>query len=340
MGKDRFVLESESITPVGYHGKFNVSALSGFPKLSSISVFLLLVPVCARATTRDFEIDPTFGVPIPPIGAYYDPVLSNYVLWVIGILGVIITAFSLFDCVKKKSLVPIMLSFGVIACIVPEVYIDIMSGCYWTNTPETTAFTIQGRAMPWFSVVAWYFLGNVMIYGIYKIISRRAATKWLWGVFLLVCALDILCENSALSVHDLYLYYGNQPLWIGKLPLWFAPSNAGGMFLAAALAYRYEHRLRGWRSLSLIFLTPMSLGGFYAFVSLPAWIVVNGRYSWLLTQGAGLLTVAMGFTAVAMTIHLVLRRDPYDLAGGERSSPKDGASGDVETRLASEELPQ
>jgi hypothetical protein len=52
------------------------------------------------------------------------------------------------------------------------------------------------------------------------------------------------------------------------------------LFLAAALAYRYKEQLRGWKSLARIFITPMSVAGIYGFIGMPAFIVVNGTYSW------------------------------------------------------------
>lgn len=80
--------------------------------------------------------------------------------------------------------------------------------------------------------------------------------------------------------------------------------------MAAALAYRFESNLQGWRSLAILLLTPMALGGVYGFIAMPSWIVVNGNYSWLVTQTAGLLTLAMGCAAIALTIKLVVRSAP------------------------------
>ncbi len=60
-----------------------------------------------------------------------------------------------------------------------------------------------------------------------------------------------------LNIRGLYLYYANQPLiLLTRFPWWWSPVNAGGLFLPAALTYRFNGSLQGWRSLAVLVLTP------------------------------------------------------------------------------------
>jgi hypothetical protein len=143
----------------------------------------------------------------------------------------------------------------------------------------------------------------------------------MWGAFLAMGAFDLVLEETCLNIPGLYGYYGHQPLVLLRhLPWWFIPCNAGGMFLAIALAHRFRHSLQGWRGLSLFLLNPMCVAGMYGFIGMPAFIVVNGNFSWWTTQLAGLLSLALGFFAVALTIRVVLERDPLNLVPGSRSA--------------------
>jgi hypothetical protein len=83
-----------------------------------------------------------------------------------------------------------------------------------------------------------------------------------------------------------------------------------GVFLAAALAYRYRHLLQGWRSLAMLVVTPASVAGVYGFIAMPGWVAVNGDYGWLLTQLLGLSVFVLGTATFMFILDAVLRRPP------------------------------
>ena len=61
----------------------------------------------------------------------------------------------------------------------------------------------------------------------------------------------------------------------------------------------------GWQSLAILFITPMAVTAFYGLIAMPAWIVVNADYSWLVTQAGGLLTVIMGCFGISLVIRFL-----------------------------------
>jgi hypothetical protein len=48
------------------------------------------------------------------------------------------------------------------------------------------------------------------------------------------------------------IYYGCQPLLLGKFPLWWMAVNAAIPLVLAALIYRFDSYFRDWRTLAVI----------------------------------------------------------------------------------------
>lgn len=61
-------------------------------------------------------------------------------------------------------------------------------------------------------------------------------------------------------------------------------------------------------------LTPIAFLGVFGFAAMPASIVILGDYSWLTTQIGGLATAILGLGAAALTIRIVLDRNPFHLS--------------------------
>lgn len=128
--------------------------------------------------------------------------------------------------------------------------------------------------------------------------------------------LNVAMEEVLLNLPGLYMYYGRQPLvLLTKLPFWWVGVNGGGMFAASALLYRYRAHLRGVRALAPFAVIPTVYLAMFGFVAMPATIVVNGRFSWAVTQTGGLVTLALCTVGAMLVMHLVLQRNPFDPSG-------------------------
>lgn len=285
------------------------------------TMMFLLCPAAslAQAASSPMVIDPNFGVPAPPMQAHYDPhntLVAECVLITVGLLA---TAFALRDGIRNKTALPVFVALSGMFCVFPEVFIDVLGGCLWPTSPGHVAFKILGREMTWFPVTAWFAFGALLITICYSMMSRKVKTKWIWVAFAVAGSLDIVFEEIMLNVHGLYVYFGHQPLiLLTKFPWWWLPTNTGGLFLAAALAYRYRKYLTGWKGAAMFLLTPIAYMGVHGFVGMPADTVINGDYNWIVTQAGGIATVLLCLVAAAITIHLVLQRNPFDL---EATSP-------------------
>ena len=96
-------------------------------------------------------------------------------------------------------------------------------------------------------------------------------------------------------------------------PWWWIPCNVGGVFLASCIAYYFKETLTGVKAFLLSIIEPCAMGASYALVALPSWIVVNGEYSAVITQLAGVLTLVLGFLAFSMEMNIFLKINPVEI---------------------------
>ncbi|MBH0119520.1 hypothetical protein I0Q12_08295 [Rhodococcus sp. CX] len=258
----------------------------------------------------DFTMDPEFKIPTPPHGTPYmsmNNIIATTVMSAFGLIGV---GLGVREIKRTGSLLPFMLALsGAMICI-PEVFFDVIGAVYFPWSDSNHAYTILGREMPWWIVAGWFGYGAFMIF-IYKLLESNPRTKTIWLMWAGAAVSSVVFEEILLSM-GVYHYYGNQPLIIiSQLPWWWIPCNSVGVFLAAAIAYRYRERLRGWRSVSMLVITPLSVTAVYGFIALPSWIAVNGDYPWLPTQLLGMATIALGFAVFAFLLDVVLGRPPF-----------------------------
>jgi hypothetical protein len=285
--------------------------------LVAVALVAVMLALSSRHDAPDLNIDQgAFRVPTPPVNAPYS---GGHTLISIVWLGLVaLTGFGLAirDYRRTRNSMALFVTLSAPMIIFPEVFVDLMGDVWYPLSQNDHAFTILGRQMGWFIVAGWFGFGSLFMYVIYKVFDRRLSTKAIWLAFAAAGAGSVVFEEILQNMGGMYLYYGNQPLIvISKLPWWWIPCNAGGVFLAAAIAYRLRHELRGWRGLAMLVITPASMGGVYGFIALPSWIVVNGNYNWWLTQLGGLATIALGLMCIALIIRLVLNRDPFDMSG-------------------------
>jgi hypothetical protein len=297
-----------------------------------VAFMLVMTGLKSSRTAAYLDIDRTgFGLPKPPAFPA-DPAFQDYsrthtiisIVWLtcVGLLGF---GLAIRDFVKSRKALILFVTASAPMIVFPEVFFDVMGAVFYPVSESDHAFTIFGRHMGWFIVAGWFGFGSLFMYLTYKVVSLRLSTRAIWLAFLAACVGATVFEEILQNLGGMYFYYGNQPLIVlWKLPWWWTPNNAGGVFLAASLAYRFRHELRGWRGLLMFVITPCSMAGFYAFAALPAWIVVNGDYNWWVTQLAGLATIAIAVGAVALVIRLVLQRDPWNWSGKDAGQAAGG----------------
>lgn len=287
-------------------------------KWYSVIGVLVFTAVALLLTSRKdrpypLHFDQVLNIPLPPTDTPYKTTPTIVVIVVSATLGLIGMVWAAIQGRRQRSWLPLVLALSSLAIIVPEVFVDIVGLVWYPTNVHDHAFTIFGRRMGWFIVAGWFSYGP-FLYLIVNLLQSRPKTKAVWALWGAAAVWTIPVEELIINYGGCYRYYGNQPLiLISKLPWWWIPCNSIGVFLAAAITYRLWDRLQGWRSLVTFFITPMSVTAVYGAIGLPAMIVTNGDYPWLVTQLCGVLTVVLGIFVLAAILKFVLGRNPFDM---------------------------
>jgi hypothetical protein len=254
------------------------------------------------------------GVPEVPTNADfpYDRDHNIVAIVLLGAVGCVGLMWALRELVTKRDWMPVCLSLGAVAIVIPEVFVDIVGMVYYPTSDSDHAFDLFGRQMGWFILAGWFgagAFGAMML----KAFLAKPSAKQVW-ILLGVTALSYtIFEELLVGAGGIYHYYGNQPMWWHNLPIWWTPCNTiGAALLPAAFAYRYQALLRGWHAILMILVVPTGVSAGYALVAMPGWIVVNGDYAWLPTELAGLAVWALAIGVVAMVMNLFLGYQPFD----------------------------
>jgi hypothetical protein len=285
----------------------------GLLAAAAVGVMLLLT---ARHGTSQVNFDHGgFGLPIPPVDAHYDGRVTLITCIWVGAVGLIALGSAVRHSLQKGVALPVLIVLSAPMVATTEVFVDVMGAVWFPVSRHDHVYTIMGRQMGWFPIIGWFGFAGASMYLIYRVLERGLSTKAIWLGFAAASLSATVIEEIWQAMGGMYVYYGHQPLIVlWKLPWWWTPCNAGGVFLAAAVAYRLRETLTGWRGLAMVAIAPASVAAAYGFNSLPSWIVVNGDYNWWTTQLGGLASIALGIVFIAGVIKIVVGRDPLDWA--------------------------
>ena len=253
------------------------------------------------------------GLRLPPIDTVQNMntvVILSIVYALPGIIGLI---FAIKEARKTNSLLPVMIVLSGVGMAISEAMTNVLGGCYYPSTNDV-AFNVLGRNIIWFIVIGALGWGGGLQFLFFKRFDKKNTTKKILLTVLILFSVEIIGEEITLRLGGLYTYYGNQPLMIfSNFPWWWCGGNIGGIFLSASIAHRYQDYLKGWKSIIMFFVTPFSVAGFFAFVSMPSWIVVNGDYSWLITQLGGITTLIASLFTILVITNVILKRNPLKI---------------------------
>lgn len=253
------------------------------------------------------------GLPVVPTNAEFPYVRSHNVVAsaLLGALGLVGLGVAVREYVVHRTLVPLFTALGTILIVVPEVFVDIVGLVYYPTSAGDHAFTLFGRQMGYFILFGWFGAGAFALL-MFKILQSRPTARTVWTVLGATCVAYTCFEELLVGAGGVYHYYGNQPMWWDRLPLWWTPCNTlGCVLLPAAFAVRFLPVLRGWRAAVMLVVVPACVAGGYALIALPSWVVVNGDYPYLVTELAGLSTWALGIGTTAVLMKVLLGYEPF-----------------------------
>jgi hypothetical protein len=201
-----------------------------------------------------------------------------------------------------------------LTCLI-EPFEDMPCAVWYMRSEQSMLFEYFGRPMPLFMPLLYLTAYGTLGVVFYKLFLKGVTRKQMWGMFVVAAIGDIAIEWPLLNMNGTYVYYGNQPFFFKNFAFWM-PVLSGFSFLEApSMAALMTPHLKGWRWL-LIPLT-MPIGtlalGYSPALTLPAFVAINGNYSWMVTQLFGLCTIGMCLLFTWGLSMFVCTDSPYDL---------------------------
>ena len=196
-----------------------------------------------------------FELPLPPQGLVFPQapqLVATVILWVLVAACLL---YSLWEWRRTRQPLALLLTLGGAISYLNEPIDDVL-GLLWHPHPrQWVAIDTFGPAPLWGLGIYTIFFGTMSYLLLLQ--ARRGITRQqLWGGILLFFVIDLLCELPLLH-YGLYVYYGEPPLQLLGLPLYWLFINIGGPLMVVALLLRAPQLFSGWRLLTLPLL-PMT----------------------------------------------------------------------------------
>lgn len=261
--------------------------------------------------------------PPPPVTMVMPqtPQLVFTILW--GTVFLLLALYAGYRLVGKRDpLFAVLLAGGAI-CYFAEPMVDVL-GLLWHPTIGQWVAVDTFRAAPWWGVFVYAICFGGLPYFMLADFRRSGFTArraWTWiGVFWLV---DMAVEIPILG-SGLYDYYGDPPMEVAGLPMYWLFMNITGPLETAVILLLAGSYLRGWRIL-LVAALPVSLDvAGSGVVGWPVFSALHAQAGMGLKYLAAVLTVALGVAVLAATISFAAYRSAR--VGGGRWSGVEAAS--------------
>lgn len=247
-------------------------------------------------------------VPQPPLDMMVDKQAELWITLSLGAIAFAALLYSLWHWRRSGRPVFLLLYIAGGAMMVFEPLVDTVGGC-WFPTNSWTAFHGYGRPIPVWLCLAYFFYFGIGVGVIWTQMRTGITRRQLWATFIFTMLGDLVFEQ-VLLMFDPYVYYGGQPLLLGKFPLWWMAVNGLIPVVAAAVIYKFEDMLVGWRLVYIVPIVVTASAATNAAAGWPAWFVINTDVGPVVTQLGGLATFALAFTAIGVIGRFVARDAP------------------------------
>jgi hypothetical protein len=212
---------------------------------------------------------------LPPIDTVFNLTAANVVFGVCLVLVTGVLLCGLRHWRNTGSPIVLMILLGGLTTVLAEPFLDTIGAAWHPTHGQNTAFEMMGRRIPWWVVINYPAYFGVLVSANYLAFAKGITMRGVWLWFLVPLAADAI-QEELMMMTNLYYYYGQQPLiLIHKLPFWWVPCNAMGVFLIASVLAFMGSSLRGWKLLLVPAIMPVTYVTAFAIVGLPSIISIH-----------------------------------------------------------------
>jgi hypothetical protein len=244
-----------------------------------------------------------------------------------AIWATVVGAFAVYAVVRvarhRDPLLAVLLLGGAIAYF-NEPIDDVLGLCWHPRPGQWVLLNTLGPVPVWGVFVYMALFGGIaylMAQAFDRGVSRREVWTWIGGFWLADLAVEIPAIHSGM-----YRYYGHPPLEFFGLPLYWFAINIGAPVLTAVVVHLARRHLKGFTVL-LLAIVPIVLDAACSVgMGWPIFSALHARTSMAVKDLAALLTLAMGFGLLEITIRFVARRAPSSAAAPTAQGPMRSAA--------------
>lgn len=245
-------------------------------------------------------------VPRPPVDMAHDGT-RELIFTVLCAAPLVVGAFwALKIWLRNADPLLLICMIGGATSAMVEPLLDINGGVWWP-TGSWEVFNLAHVNIPLLVPFVYPWLLGGQGYLAYRAFVRRAPATEMWKLLAAFAAVDLLLEIPGLQL-DVYAYYGNQPLKLLGLPIWYIPMNAGGPMIAGAVFYLLRPHFQGLRTLALLPIFPMSFALMYFGCGFPMWLSLQS--DWPIGTATVATVACFALAYLMITIFLVATNTP------------------------------
>jgi len=245
-----------------------------------------------------------------------------------------LTLITLIGCAwlarRERKIWPITTLVACTLASVHEAFNNVVANVAYPQN-QHTAFTLFGREEPIYLVLVYACFFGFTPFLMWQI-ERGITRKQMWQAFAGTVAFAALFEPIPVS-QEWWIYYGEQPLEVFGIPMWWWFANATVvMGFAVMFTLARRHLLTAdWQTVLFIPFALVPLMVFHASSAFPVYAAISSDASMTLKVLASLLTMIIATAWVAVMARMVAvpdrttQRAP-DPAGREKAFAVSGAA--------------
>jgi hypothetical protein len=261
----------------------------------------------------------SFNLPQHPDGTTFPETPQIVATSAMAVLVLLFAAYAVHEIVRRRSWLLALLLVGGGVSYLNEPIDDVLGCLYHPVDGQWTVLDTFAAVPLWGLGIYIVFFGG-MPYLILQALERGVTRRQLWQWVAILFVVDVAVEIPILAA-DMYDYYADPPFEVAGFPLYWLFINVGGPVEVAVILYAAKHLLTGWQQLYLVALPMVCNAAGSIAVGWPIYSALNAQASEPVKYAAALVTMAIGYALLDLTITWAARKSAVTSAGSRAIAP-------------------